>query len=351
MFTADFGVSTQLTKTFSKRNTFIGTPYWFVLDCSWQFLGWRLKWLQPSKQDPIMILKQMYGHWESLPLRWLRWRLPCLICIPCASCLVFLNLIRRHSRTRIIGIWWRRDWWHRSSGFQDFIRCCLTKDPETRPSAQDLLAVSLIKVASHWKHSFVKANDKSQTIIKELLERAREAKKQRALNRPPGQVASLQDLGPSRDDEDDEDLETDDQESGSGSIPSPFKSPLENVFDKLAVTSPTPPAPAAPDKAFTFKAERICRTALQINCAEFWGASLGWIHSWREYATFWCGWWALRFWAHGYVVSCCLIVVEKDAQLVPISNRKYIQLTVIEELGLIVSLSGISLPNLTIRQV
>ena len=26
----DFGVSAQLDKTIGKRNTFIGTPYWFV---------------------------------------------------------------------------------------------------------------------------------------------------------------------------------------------------------------------------------------------------------------------------------------------------------------------------------
>jgi len=29
MFAVDFGVSAQLDKTIGKRNTFIGTPYWW----------------------------------------------------------------------------------------------------------------------------------------------------------------------------------------------------------------------------------------------------------------------------------------------------------------------------------
>ena len=43
----DFGVSAQLDKTIGKRNTFIGTPYWFVYFYGILlvsiFLGWHQK--------------------------------------------------------------------------------------------------------------------------------------------------------------------------------------------------------------------------------------------------------------------------------------------------------------------
>jgi len=31
VLTVDFGVSAQLDKTVGRRNTFIGTPYWYVI--------------------------------------------------------------------------------------------------------------------------------------------------------------------------------------------------------------------------------------------------------------------------------------------------------------------------------
>jgi len=31
VFAVDFGVSAQLDKTVGRRNTFIGTPYWYVV--------------------------------------------------------------------------------------------------------------------------------------------------------------------------------------------------------------------------------------------------------------------------------------------------------------------------------
>ena len=31
VFVVDFGVSAQLDKTIGRRNTFIGTPYWYMI--------------------------------------------------------------------------------------------------------------------------------------------------------------------------------------------------------------------------------------------------------------------------------------------------------------------------------
>ena len=51
----DFGVSAQLDKTIGKRNTFIGTPYWFVT-LLWYFVDDHILRMAPEviacDQDP-----------------------------------------------------------------------------------------------------------------------------------------------------------------------------------------------------------------------------------------------------------------------------------------------------------
>ncbi|KVI05450.1 Protein kinase, ATP binding site-containing protein [Cynara cardunculus var. scolymus] len=84
----DFGVAAQLTRTMSKRNTFIGTPHWMAPEV-----------IQESRYDG-----KMCGPLGCLQLKWLR-----------------------------------------SLVFHDFIAKCLTKDPRIRPTASELLKHKFIE--------------------------------------------------------------------------------------------------------------------------------------------------------------------------------------------------------------
>ncbi|KPI45658.1 Serine/threonine-protein kinase svkA [Cyphellophora attinorum] len=114
---ADFGVSGQLSATMTKKNTFVGTPFWMA---------------------PEVIKQSGYDHKADI------WSLD-------IHPMKVLFLIPKNAPPRLEGNFTRP--------FKEFVELCLRRDPKERPSAKELL-----------KHPFVKRAKKT-SYLTELIER------------------------------------------------------------------------------------------------------------------------------------------------------------------------------------
>ena len=131
----DFGVSTQLMDSFSKKISKIGTPYWMSpevisqnnYDCKCDIWSLGITCIEMAEGEPP------YSEVRTF--------------------LVMKKIISSPPK----GLSKPNQW---SKEFNDFVRKCLTFDPIKRPSAKELI-----------KHEFITKHNKGEKLIGELLDK------------------------------------------------------------------------------------------------------------------------------------------------------------------------------------